>query len=196
MLKEKQDNTVHVALWQSFLQGDDKAFALLFDEFADLLFRYGTKFVLDQELVKDCIQDIFVKIYNNRANLSQTDNPKYYLFRALKNKLIDELRYNNRFEYKPLQELSFYVECSYTPGEDDEDEAEIQEKFEEALSLLSPRQKEALYLRFQMGMSYQEIASLLDIKYQSVRNLVHRAIEKVRANMSWSLFLYYFLNYS
>jgi RNA polymerase sigma-70 factor (ECF subfamily) len=186
-----------IDLWRSFLKGDGKAFESLFDLFSDQMYRYGMKFVPSNDIVKDCIQDVFIKIYNNRANLSETDNPKLYLLKALKNKLLDRLSADNkhRLEYMPPQDIRFYVEYSYNPSEETDEEAEIKEKFDKALSLLTDRQKEALYLRFQMDVSYEDISRLLDINYQSARNLIHRAIEKIRGEMNWTLFLVFLLKH-
>jgi len=78
-------------LWESFRDGDDKAFSEIFNRHVQMLFRYGVKFIHDEEMVKDSIQELFVKLYHNRQNLSSTDNIHLYLFRALKNKLIDAL---------------------------------------------------------------------------------------------------------
>ncbi len=60
------------------------------------------------------------------------------------------------------------------------EDAEIGERLKRALLVLNARQKEALYLRFQLGLSYEEVSKLLGINYQSTRNLIHRSIVKVR----------------
>lgn len=78
-------------LWDDFRKGDESAFSALFTLYSDVLFRYGIKFVKDQGLVKDCIQELFIKLHKNRANLSSTNNPLLYLFKSLKNKLVDVL---------------------------------------------------------------------------------------------------------
>lgn len=192
---EKRQNQQTI-LWESFIGGNEKAFETLFNLFSDPLYRYGMKFIPNDDLVKDCIQDIFVKIYKNRTRLSTTDNPQLYLFRALKNKLIDEIRSDKFLTYVSPEDLHFSVEYYYDPEDDNEPDSEVKDKFEKVMSLLTERQKEALYLRYQMEMSYQDISQLLNINYQSVRNLVHRAVEKVRAEMEWTLFVLLLLRYT
>lgn len=68
--------------------------AHIFERYVRVLFMYGSQFTGDRELVKDCIQDVFVKIYSNRSNLRPTDNIKYYLFAALRNSLLNNLKRN------------------------------------------------------------------------------------------------------
>ncbi|MCB0581699.1 MAG: sigma-70 family RNA polymerase sigma factor, partial [Phaeodactylibacter sp.] len=53
-------------------------------------------------------------------------------------------------------------------------------KLKEALQQLSPRQKEAIYLKYQLGMDYEDIGQAMDISYQSVRNLAHSALSRLR----------------
>lgn len=181
-------------IWNEFREGDEVAFSILFETFLDPLYRYGTKFVADQSLVKDCIQDLFVKLHNNRASLSATTNPKFYLLLSLKNIILDTIARNKRVTYISTEDLLF--EATYAYGDDlsesqyDED---IKEKFEKVINMLKPRQKEAIYLRFQLELSYEEISELLQINHQSARNLVHRSISYIKKNIDLSVFLLLFL---
>lgn len=183
-----------VKIWNEFREGDEVAFSILFETFLDPLYRYGTKFVADQSLVKDCIQDLFVKLHNNRASLSATTNPKFYLLLSLKNIILDTIARNKRVTYISPEDLLF--EATYAYGDDlsesqyDED---IKEKFEKVINMLKPRQKEAIYLRFQLELSYEEISELLQINHQSARNLVHRSISYIKKNIDLSVFLLLFL---
>ena len=88
--RDKDDASV----WNRFLDGDREAYAHIFERYVRVLFMYGSQFTGDRELVKDCIQDVFVKIYSNRSNLRPTDNIKYYLFAALRNSLLNNLKRN------------------------------------------------------------------------------------------------------
>lgn len=152
------------------------------------------KFVADESLVKDCIQDLFVKLYNNRASISSTSNPKFYLLFSLKNMILDSIAKNKRLTYVSPEDLPFIATYQYSSDmEEAENEEEIKEKFEQVMAMLNPRQKEAIYLRFQMGLSYEEISELLQINNQSARNLIHRSISKIRENMDFALFIALFI---
>ncbi|GAB6007563.1 RNA polymerase sigma factor [Dysgonomonas reticulitermitis] len=180
--------------WDKFREGDEISFSILFETFLDPLYRYGMKFVADESLVKDCIQDLFVKLHNNRASISPTTNPKFYLLFSLKNMILDSIARNKRLTYVSPEDLPFIATYQYSNDQEEtENEEEIKEKFERVMSLLNPRQKEAIYLRYQMGLSYEEISELLQINYQSARNLIHRSISKIRENMDFSLFIALFI---
>lgn len=79
-------------LWKRFLEGDSSAYSQIYNQTVQELFRYGLLYTSDRELVKDCIHDVFVKIYTNRAKLTPTDNIIAYLMVALKNTLFNALK--------------------------------------------------------------------------------------------------------
>ncbi|MDD2436070.1 MAG: sigma-70 family RNA polymerase sigma factor [Massilibacteroides sp.] len=168
--------------WERLRGNQADALSQLFRQTSDLLFRYGSKFYSDQELVKDCIQELFVKLHQTQNELPTLKNPLFYLFRVLKNILFNAIRQRAKLLYLSPQDLPFQAEFYFEPEEkDDENLEETSALLEQLFSCLSNRQKEAIYLRYQMDMSYEEIAQLLEINYQSARNLVHRALEKIRA---------------
>lgn len=177
-------------LWAAFRNGNEKAFSAIFNGHVQALFRYGVKFVSDEEMVKDCIQDLFVKLYNNRQNLSPTDNIRLYLFRALKNKLLDEL-----YAHKETVSLSAGNVPFELMGAEDADEEEDwtqtvrKSRLEKGMKALTPRQREAIYLRYTMEMPLEEVAKMLEMNYQSVRNLIHRSMEKLRKELLLALMI-------
>ena len=67
-------------------QGDHKSFAQLYDMYVNQLFNFGLRLTTDRELLKDCIHDVFVKIYVKREELSEVVNFRSYLFISLKNR--------------------------------------------------------------------------------------------------------------
>lgn len=169
-------------LWAKFLDGNEQVLSLIYLRHANALLDYGCKMTPDRDLVKDCIQDIFCTIIRNRQTLSATDNIRFYLFKALKRKLIRELQKSYRVEkveVEPLVgfDITFLHSFDHTDFElTDRQKTELVE----AISSLTPRQKEAIYLRFTRGLDYKEIAVILNLNYQSARALIHRAINKLR----------------
>ena len=78
-------------LWSLFLSGDKKALSYIYKNQYHQLLSYGIKLYPDYEVVRDCIQDLFVKLYLNHKKLSPTLNINAYLLRSLKNRLYDVL---------------------------------------------------------------------------------------------------------
>ena len=167
-------------LWEKFLAGDRYAYECLYRKYIEALFSYGMCCTSDRELVKDCVQDVFVKIYTNRSNLNHTDNVRLYLFIALKNTLFNVFDKNNSLYQIDTVEPVFTVEYSI---EDeliaDELQQEQQDKINQILNMLTPRQKEVMYCRYVKGLSLNEICEIMQMNYQSVQNLIQRSIKRI-----------------
>lgn len=180
-------------LWDEFRSGNDKAFSKIYEIFVDVLYRYCMKFTSDEELVKDCIQEFFVDIYESRQRLGSTDNIKFYMLKSIKRRLFILLRTQGVHASLSQTEMPFNI--LYAPNDEMYTEEQINHKqkaVQQALAELTPRQKEAIYLRYMSMMTYEEICQIMDMNYQSARNLIFRAVEKMRvalAQTNLTLFL-------
>jgi len=174
-----------VALWNLVLEGDMKAMSVLYKRHYDLLFNFGLKYVQNDDFVKDCIQDVFVKLCTSK-HLSHTDYVRSYFLTSLKHTISDKLS-----SLKPLEELSehsFNLSIEDTAlsvlFKDGDEELGIGQRLVSAYKSLPDNQRIAIYLRYIKGLSYKEIAVLLDINPQSSMNLVSRALANLRSKMS------------
>ena len=172
-------------IWENFLCGDDEAYTYIYREYSQALYAYGMHFTSDKGLVEDCIQDVFIKIFQNRRHLQSTDNIKLYLFIALKNKLFNIFRKD--IKYSQIDSLEPVFAAEYTIEDEiieNEREQFLKEKMIRMLEVLSPRQKEIIYYRFVEGLSYEEICQIMDMNYQSTQNLIQRSLKKLRTTFS------------
>ena len=141
--------TSDTILWNHFRAGDDKSFSLIYRTYVQQLYKYGIKFTADRELVLDCIQDLFVSLYKHRQNLGETNNIKLYLFISFKRSLVCALRKKSKTQLFPFDQLPFLtVFSSGTEYSESATDMERINRLNKALKTLSPRQKEAIYLRF------------------------------------------------
>jgi len=165
----------------AFIQGDISAFSKLYNMHVKLLYNYGCKLTTDVELLKDCIQEVFIKIYNKRAELDTVSNFKSYIIISLKNKLCDESRKRVNLSDISVDELdvvsSDNVEKDYIANEKEKQDNFFVAKM---LEQLSPRQRKAIILYYIEEKKYDEICVIMNMNYQSVRNLIHRGISKLR----------------
>ena len=169
--------------WNCFLSGDDDALSKVYEKTYRNLFSFGTTFTQDTELVKDCIQDVFVWILQKRAYLPKVNNVKVYLLSALKNTPFDEFKKQN--VYRKFVD-SYDIEEE--PADISEEERIITQESDMALqnltakykSALTKRQQEIIHYRFVEELTIEEIAELLNINYQSVANIVQRSLKKIR----------------
>ena len=167
-------------LWRRFVEGDDRAYAQIYNLCGDDMLAYGLHFTTDRELVKDCIQDVFVDLYKRRRKLEKAiSNVKCYLFAALKNTLFDAFKKSVELfqieTIEPVFHTEYTVEDLFIRSETN--------RFQQAkmiLQRLTPRQHEVIYYRYVEEMSYEEIGRLMQMNVQSVRNLLSRSIQRAR----------------
>lgn len=176
-------------LWNRFFKGDDDAFTLIYNQYVNQLMAYGMGWGFNKEVLKDAIQDVFCKLYFNRKAFEGVNNPKFYLIRALKNRILDMQK--KKMETVDLADIEF----SITPTVLDtiiseEERTAIEQQIQKYLNLLTGRQREAVYLRFIEEMEYEEIAEILEMTAPAVRKLVSRAITRIRTE-EISLLLFY-----
>ena len=153
----------------------------LYKKYVNDLFSYGVGMGFTDEVCKDAIHDVFCNLYTNDTKLEEIANAKYYLFRSLKNRLIDIYRSTQKMETVATVELPFTIEVSIQDSIIAEDEEKIlKANVKRLMDQLTDRQHEAIYLRYMQELSYDEIGLLLDMTSESVRKLVHRGIEKMR----------------
>ena len=178
----EQTNNSTETLLASFQAGNMAAFSQLYDLHINILFNYGLKLTIDKELLKDCIHDIFVKLYTKKDELGTIDNLKSYLFISLKNKLCDELRKRMYMSDTAVEEVNAIaptdVEDDYMEEEQRQNEFSLVKRL---LDQLSPRQREALTLYYIEEKKYEDICEIMNMNYQSVRNLMHRGLTKLRS---------------
>ena len=178
----EQTNHSTDTLLASFQAGNMTAFSQLYNLHINVLFNYGLKLTIDKELLKDCIHDIFVKLYTKKDELGTIDNLRSYLFISLKNKLCDELRRRMYMTDTAVEEVSIStptdVEDDYMEEEQRKNEFSLVRRL---LDQLSPRQREALTLYYIEEKKYEDICEIMNMNYQSVRNLMHRGLTKLRS---------------
>ena len=178
---KRSDDQEMTALLLAFQGGDTNAFSKLYDLNINILFSYGCKLTTDRELLKDCIHDVFVKMYAKKEELCHVENFKSYLFISLRNRLCDEVRKRLYVSDAKVEELN-PVSCEDVENDYLEREREhVNNKLvKHLLSQLSPRQREALILYYIEKRKYEDICQIMNMNYQSVRNLMHRGLSKLK----------------
>ena len=171
-------------LLQRLLQNDEEALALLMKMYYDDLYNYAARFTKDDGLIKDCIQEVFISLWQRRETVGVILSPKYYFLRAIKNKVLKSLHKNIRkITSGHLQEdydffHEFSIERVIIEKQISDEKAG---KLKKTLSLLSKRQIEIIYLKYYQYLDHGQIAELMNISRQSVYNLLHEAIHKLRS---------------
>lgn len=166
-------------IWEAFKAGDKSALSYIYCQHFHSLFQYGIRFKDDPEFVKDCIQDAFYQLMKAGRQLSTTDNIRYYLFRTLKNVIYKRFEKERKAQLSEI--LTFNAPFSFEEEILEKENITNTEKvLAGALNNLSSRQREIIYLRYECEMEYEKICEIMNLKNDSARKLVFRAIKALR----------------
>jgi RNA polymerase sigma factor (sigma-70 family) len=134
---------------------------------------YGKTISINEQLIEDTIQELFLKLWQRQENLLIRSSLENYLLVSFRNNLIRKLKtlstHNLEIDLVDISESNINIEQ--------------EKKLETYLNQLPTRQREVIFLRYYKNKSYQEIAEMLDISYQVARNFSYRAIKFLKKNM-------------
>lgn len=170
-------------LWQNFKSGDADAFSSIYHTYIQELYHYGSKLTADKSLVEDAIHDLFLELWNKRENLGNTNSIKYYLLKCIRRKIVKVIVLHDKVEID--EDYDFELSPAF-------EEVLMQQQLEEdkilklndALSSLTKRQQEAVYLKFYQALSIEEISAIMSLSLKATYNLLSKAIVSLRQNMS------------
>jgi RNA polymerase sigma-70 factor, ECF subfamily len=158
-------------------RGDEHAFRLIVRAYETPVYNYVLRMVGDRALAEDLSQEIFLRIYQGLPGFSLRCRFTTWLFQVAKNRVLDELRARER---KPQSSLTLDdlppLEVVDAPLE----RVEAIDAVWRAVAALNPDLKMALLLRDVVGLSYTEIADLLEITLATVKWRIFKAREEVQ----------------
>lgn len=165
-----------------FCAGNDRAFSELYDLYVNILFNYGMKLTQDQEMLKDCIHDVFTKVYMKRHEKHTINNLSSYLLISLKNRILDEFRRNTFMDETEVDSYAFKRATDDVEHDYLETERQLMQnaKVSHLMKNLTRRQRQAITLYYLEERKYEEICRIMQMNYHSVRNLMHRGMLKLR----------------
>jgi RNA polymerase sigma factor (sigma-70 family) len=175
-----------LVVWNALREGNQRALDYIFEKYVRLLYAYGGKITKDQGAVEDCIQDLFVELWRKHEVLGNTDNIKFYLLKSLRRRIARRISNDHRkIGVNSLQE-NYSIEVEF-PIEFDLIQQQIsieqQEQLTHAISKLSERQREAVYLKFYEKMDYEQLAEVLGITLTSAYKLIGKAVDTLRKSV-------------
>ena len=182
-MKNQLTQSEHIHLWNTFRAGDQEAFSQLYSLFAADLYRYGYNLVRNRQVVEDCLHELFLYLHENRLRLGATDNIRFYLYRSLRRRLLDTVGRLNKYD----SDSYLFTDAAFTiqPYETALIESELVERQKElvtaALNKLPRRQKEILYLVYLKGLTYPQVAEVMEISMKTVYNTINVALTTMRS---------------
>lgn len=182
MAKEQLEIISNEILWDQLRTGNQKAIEDLYRFNYQVLYSYAFKICHDKELSKDCVQELFVQLWEKKENLNKVSKVRSYLLQSIWHILIKELKKTNK--NLTLNENSHYEidvvfsrESILITNQSKEDKKVI---LEAAIQKLSKHQREIIFMQYYEGLTIDEIQQITELKYQSIKNLTYRAMISLR----------------
>jgi RNA polymerase sigma-70 factor (ECF subfamily) len=177
-LTKEQEQT----LWKDMISGNKKSFEDLYNQYFQALINYGFRITKNENLIEDAVQELFISIWNNRTNLSEVNEVKFYLFRSLKNRILRQLEKDVFDKSEDVDVyLDFLISISEEQKKIDSEQFDANlETLQRAIAHLPIRQQEVINLKYYHDFTLDEIAKLMDVNKQSVSNLLFRSYAILR----------------
>ena len=188
-LTKEQEQT----LWKDMISGNKKSFEDLYKQYFQALINYGFRITKNENLIEDAVQELFISIWNNRTNLSEVNEVKFYLFRSLKNKILRQLE---KDIFDKSEDVDVYLDLLISISEEQKkiDSEQLNtnlDTLQRAIAHLPLRQQEVINLKYYHDFTLDEIAKLMNVNKQSVSNLLFRSyaiLRKLFKNLSILIF--------
>jgi RNA polymerase sigma-70 factor (ECF subfamily) len=162
--------------------GDQAAFRRLYMHFYKRLYHFALALVKTRESAEEIVEDVFVRIWQQRENIRAIKNLRVYLYTATKNSSLNFLSQKARQSItEPFDNI--HVELN-DPGITPEQiliTAEIHQKIQKAVEALPPRCKMVFKLVREDGLKYREIAEILNISINTIDAQMAIAVKRITA---------------
>lgn len=153
-------------------------FTLVYNKYKKPLYNYLFKIVRAEMLAEDIMQNVFLKLYDNMSRIRHTEFIEVWIFRTARNEAFTHFR---RTKNKVAEDISDYE--SVLPSSNliyDLEQQELIDLIEDALKQMDSAQSEVYYLKEYSGLSYKEIAGIMDITEDLVRSRIFKVRQKLR----------------
>ena len=172
-----------LSLWKKIQENDVQAFDDFYHQYVSSLYNYGMSITNQSDLVEEAIQLLFTSLYQKRHTIAIKSSPKSYLITSLRRLIIEQMNKLNNYD-----DLDFDAGLDFSvPSHEDkivnvDNQNEQLEKLNLAKSTLTKRQTEVIYLKFDQGLSYDEISLIMNLTKDASYKLVNQALKRLTEN--------------
>lgn len=167
-------------LFSKLQRNDENAFSELFHRYYSGLCAFVFRYLRDEAITEELVQEVFVRMWEKRNELNIKTSVKSYLFRSVKNEMINRQQHEKvEQKYRKL----IQQDENELSAEQVLPEVDLMKKIEASIEALPPKRKEIFKLSREKGMSYREIAELLDISVKTVEAQMGQALKQLREDL-------------
>jgi RNA polymerase sigma-70 factor (ECF subfamily) len=169
-------------LLQKIAGGDEKAFKTIFDSYSDNLYGVAYNYTKSKQTAQELVQDVFLKIWVKREDLTRVDSLQSYLFITARNLIMNYFRSQKRNAAFLERLAKHFSEATLNP----QDQLIRKESISVINNIVNslPEQQRIVYnLRRNEGLAIEEIANLMELSPNTVRNHMNAALRSIRERL-------------
>lgn len=172
-------------------RGDAGALEEIYKRYQGILLSHACRRLSNQEEATDLVQDLFMSLWTNRAQLQIKSTLAAYLYRAVRNRILNAYRHQ-KLKDTHLKSLQLYLDSHPRIPEEQMRQKELICVVEQEIAALPPKMKLIFEMSRKLDMSHRQIAEELDISQHTVRTQVKSALRVLRAKLGENIFFLFF----
>lgn len=158
---------------------DEAALKQLFDEFYPRLLLFAQSFLRNKPVAEEVVEDVFIKLWENKTSMLSINSLPAYLFRATKNNVLNYQRLTKNQPHLDIDNITVDLNAGVKNPEELFISSETIHQVNAAIQLLPPKCRLVFKLVKEDGLKYKEVAELLTLSIKTVENQVSHALKKV-----------------
>jgi len=169
--------------WISQIQeGDKQAFRAVFEQYYLDLCGFAADYLNSVDRARDVVQDVFLKVWDRRGELEVHTSLKSYLFQAVRNRALNEVR-RSRTASEYREDLN-RDGVTHRSAEDTYHMRELSKEVQKAIAELPDRRRMAFLMHRRHDFTYKEIGQIMEISPKTVENHIGRALKFLRDRLA------------
>ena len=171
--------------------GDEQAFSVLFFKYLPVLHIFATKFTKSEDAAEEIIQDSFLRVWLNRDKLAEVDNVKAYLYKYVSNECLSYLRKKLKDD-RVVDAFTAKQQNSHNNTVETINLNEVTKIIAVAVEKLPDQRKYIYQLSRRDGKTIPEIAEILKISPNTVKNALVIALKSIRVHLDQHGIVFFF----
>lgn len=177
----KGDNT-YEEMVDRIRSGDQYAFEKMFHVYYSKLCVFSNSYVKSLDLARDVVQEVFIKIWDGREDFKVRHSLKAYLYQAVRNQSLNQIE-KNKQKQRLSNSLKKHEELQQEHQSSDLNTEELSQKIWKLVEELPERRRTIFILYRKHGLSYKEIAEVMNIKRKTVENQMGKSLQFLRERL-------------
>ena len=169
-------------LFARVAEGDQAAFTKIFDHYEPRIYPFVLKITRSEIVAEEIVQELFIKLWINRAAVKKIKNPRSYIFRMATNRTINYLKTLAR-QVRSVEKITNQVAVENNATEEMVNFKETVELINEAVSQLPEQQKKVYLLSRREGLNADEIAARMNLSNKTVKNHLTEALHRIKIKL-------------